>query len=259
MANPKSAKKARSLVSKPILHSQSKKIGRLENSQSSTSPDDILKRISEGFIKHQNPKKAKDMILYMRNLFPFHGIQKPLRVTIQKPIIQSSKAMKISEIARIVERLWVLPEREYQYFALDLALFHSKRWEKKHLTLFEKMIRTKSWWDTVDHIAVHLVGKLALKDPSVAKISQSWSKDDDLWIRRTSLLYQLSWKDNTNATLLYQNILILAHEKDFFIRKAIGWVLREYSKTDRKSVKSFIQEYNSQLSPLSIKEGSKYI
>jgi len=121
------------------------------------------------------------------------------------------------------------------------------------------MIRTNSWWDTVDTIAPNLVGHLVKTHHELTKLMDQWIEDPYLWIRRAALLHQLRWKEMTDEETLFRYCQKTMHEKDFFIRKAIGWVLREYSKTNPRSVKKFIAKYQSNLSPLSIREGSKYL
>jgi 3-methyladenine DNA glycosylase AlkD len=123
--------------------------------------------------------------------------------------------------------------------------------------LLERLITTKSWWDSVDSIAP-LVGELARKYPELVEENiNHWSKHDNYWLRRASILFQLKYKDETNEALLYDYMVKNADSKEFFIQKAIGWALREYSKTNPKSVKAFIE--GNQLAPLSIREGSKYL
>lgn len=122
----------------------------------------------------------------------------------------------------------------------------------------EKLITTKSWWDTVDVLAPHPVGKIAQETPSVIdERIEGWAYGDHLWLRRSSILYQLRYKEETDKTRLYRYIVANAESQEFFIQKAIGWALREYSKTNPQSVREFINE--NKLPKLSIREGSKYI
>eukprot|EP01087_Luapelamoeba_hula_P014055 TRINITY_DN4057_c0_g1_i2.p1 TRINITY_DN4057_c0_g1~~TRINITY_DN4057_c0_g1_i2.p1 ORF type:complete len:122 (+),score=10.59 TRINITY_DN4057_c0_g1_i2:413-778(+) len=121
------------------------------------------------------------------------------------------------------------------------------------------MIRNKSWWDTVDIIASNLVGSLVTQFPQLSATMDNWISDEHLWVRRTALIHQLKYKAATNTDRLYSYIGQLMHEQDFFIRKAIGWALREYSKTDPDSVRDFIAANDSELSSLSKREGSKYV
>jgi len=126
------------------------------------------------------------------------------------------------------------------------------------MPLLEKLITSKSWWDTVDTIAPHPVGKVAKETPSIVDdIIEGWSQSDNLWLCRSAILFQLRYKEETDETALYRYILANAESTEFFIQKAIGWALREYSKTNPSSVRKFIESHT--LSKLSIREGSKYI
>jgi 3-methyladenine DNA glycosylase AlkD len=127
------------------------------------------------------------------------------------------------------------------------------------LQTYANMIRMKSWWDTVDDIAANLVGMLLLDHPELVQAMDDWIQDEFLWIRRTALIFQLKYKQQTDCTRLFGYCTTVMHERDFFIRKAIGWALRQYSKTDPIAVKQFIQTHQHALSPLSVKEGSKYV
>jgi 3-methyladenine DNA glycosylase AlkD len=158
----------------------------------------------------------------------------------------------------LVKGLWEKEEREYQYASLDYISSSLKKINETHLPLMEKLITTKSWWDTVDALAPHPVGKIAKESPEVIKDTiEPWSIDDNLWLRRSSILFQLRYKEETDEARLYNIILKNADSKEFFIQKAIGWALREYSKTKPDSVREFITE--NTLAKLSIREGSKYL
>jgi 3-methyladenine DNA glycosylase AlkD len=122
----------------------------------------------------------------------------------------------------------------------------------------EQLITTKSWWDTVDAIAPKAVGKIADKFPEVVpETIDGWATHDYMWLKRAAILFQLKYKQKTDEELLYQYIRQNAASKEFFIQKAIGWALREYSKTNPASVKKFIE--GQPLAPLSVREGSKYL
>jgi 3-methyladenine DNA glycosylase AlkD len=214
---------------------------------------DDIKRI---FISAANPEIALKQSAYMRNLFPFLGITKPQRELLEKEIF---KKASLQDLPLLLQKLWEQDHREFHYTALCFAQRHRKLLTPEILPLLETMIRTKSWWDTVDTIAPHLIGHLVKTHPELIKVMDLWIDDPYLWIRRAALLFQLRWKKETDEKRLFSYCQKTMHEKDFFIRKAIGWVLREYSKTHPASVKSFISCHRSNLSPLSIREGSKYL
>ena len=154
--------------------------------------------------------------------------------------------------------LWNLPHREEKYAALYFAGAHDDYIRAKALPLFERLIREGAWWDLVDEIATHLSGRVLFKERKLAKpIIGKWIEDDDLWIRRAALLSQIGHKAETDTKQLFEHCLLLAHEKDFFIRKAIGWALRDYSWTNPELVRQFIDSQGQSLSPLSKKEAMK--
>ena len=160
-----------------------------------------------------------------------------------------------------VEALWKLPYREEKYLAIDVGLRYEDCITMECLPQYEQMLREDfAWWDLVDPIAINLVGKVAYRNPTEMKpILNRWIGDDNMWIRRAAILAQLKFKDRMDEELLFRFCRKSMHEKEFFIRKAIGWVLREYSKTAPNVVKAFLEEEKSNLSTLSYREGSKVL
>ena len=219
----------------------------------------LFTNLEKQFSQHSNPEIAQKQKAYLRNQFEFFGIAKPDRAQIEKEVIKKSNIKTEQELISAIKNLWAQDKREFHYAAMNLALAHKKLWTHNILHLFEFMIRTHSWWDTVDFIAPHLVGRFLESHPQLITKMDEWITDEYLWIRRAALIFQLRWKHNTNQELLFGYCTKTAHEKDFFIRKAIGWTLRQYSKTNPQAVKKYIQENGSKLSPLSLKEASKYI
>jgi len=210
------------------------------------------------FEKHCNQKLAKPMEQYMKNQFPYLGIKSPERRALTKEIFQKLNVSKEPFDKEFVLNLWELPEREYQYIALDYLIKKDKQLTKEELVFLESLILTKSWWDTVDVLAPKPVGSIALREKSVIHdFIEGWAHHENMWLRRAAILFQLKYKSATDKELLYRFILANATSKEFFIQKAIGWALREYSKTNKASVKQFIAE--NTLMPLSIREGSKYL
>lgn len=186
-------------------------------------------------------------------------LTKPQRTQVERVIFKEIPIHNEEELIENLLLLWRKEEREFQYAALVLARKYKKLHTPAFLSTLEIMIREKSWWDTVDDIAANLLGSLLKTFPEHIAVMDRWIVDSNLWIRRSALLHQLKWKKETNHRRLYAYCEKLMAEKDFFIRKAIGWVLREYSKTNPDSVRDFINKNRPYLSPLSIREGSKYI
>lgn len=207
---------------------------------------------------NRNEENAIPMQQYMRNQFPFLGIKTPERKELLKQFFQKSNILRQPFQSDFVKMLWEKDEREYQYAALLYIEKIMKKLDKEDIPLLEELILTKSWWDTVDVLAPKPIGSIAAQYPEVIpeKIDR-WAREDDLWLRRSAILFQLKYKKTTNEDLLYRYIKWNADDREFFIQKAIGWALREYSKTNPQSVKQFIE--TQALSNLSIREGSKYI
>ncbi|MBV7505114.1 DNA alkylation repair protein [Bacillus sp. sid0103] len=214
--------------------------------------------LTQLFEENRNEANAGPMKKYMKDHFPFLGIKKPERSVLEKQFFQATGILKEPFNQEFIRALWAKDEREYQYTALVYMEKTLNKLEKTDLPFMEELIETKSWWDTVDAIAPKPVGKMAEKFPEVvAETIDGWATHDYLWLRRAALLFQLKYKVNTNEDLLYQYIRLNADSKEFFIQKAIGWALREYSKTNPASVQKFLED--TKLAPLSVREGSKYL
>ncbi len=127
------------------------------------------------------------------------------------------------------------------------------------LPVAEHMIATKSWWDTVDLLAANVVGPLVAATPALRSEMDRWLVSDDLWLARSALLHQLKWKGDTDADWLFAACLTRAGDTEFFLRKAIGWALREYSKTDAAAVRRFVSDHDAELSGLSKREALKWL
>ena len=219
---------------------------------------DELSHLVTLFENNRNPENAVPMQQYMKNHFPFLGIKTPLRRQLTRDFYKETGLLKQELNLELVTDLWMKDEREYQYAAQDYLVKSHKKINSSHLPFIKNLITTKSWWDTVDILAPHIVGKIAKETPSIinAKID-GWAFGEHLWLIRSSILFQLKYKEQTNEAILYKYIKANADSNEFFIQKAIGWALREYSKTNPESVKRFIE--GNTLANLSVREGSKYI
>ncbi len=220
---------------------------------------ELIKQLEVHFEAARDQLVASQQSAYMKNLFPFHGIKKPARALIQKKLFRAHPVHSEQELIRILHLLWEKPEREYQMTALDLAYTYKKLWTPTIFPHFETLIRTKSWWDSVDTLAAKLVGPLIRKYPALQIAMDDWIKDENMWIRRSAIIYQLSYKDATDSKRLFTYCKQRMHEKDFFIRKAIGWSLRQYARTNPEAIRLFIETEKSSLSPLSYREAAKHL
>ncbi len=217
-----------------------------------------IKPLVKLFKANANPANAEPMAKYMRNLFPYLGIKTPKRKALFRDFIKENGLPEISELKQITLDLWNLPEREFQYTAMGILRKYSQKWDDDYIDLFEQLIITKSWWDSVDGLASWMVGEHFKKFPHLRdKYIDRWMKSENMWLQRTCLLFQLGYKDKTDETLMKSIIIELNGSKEFFINKAIGWILREYSKTDAQSVMNFVE--NNELSNLSKREALKWL
>jgi 3-methyladenine DNA glycosylase AlkD len=215
-----------------------------------------IEQLTASFHAHRNPEKSLQMENYMKNNFPFLGIQTPIRNTLQKPFLQNLKSEKEIDWD-LVHGLWNEKEREFQYVVIDYLIAKKKQLTPTDLNLIKQLISTKSWWDSVDLLASHLVGFIFQHFPEAQEEILQWATSENLWLRRTSIICQLKSKSNTNTAFLTQTITSNLNSNEFFINKAIGWALREYSKSDPKWVSEFIEKHS--LHSLSKKEASKHL
>lgn len=204
----------------------------------------------------RNPDYASRMASYMRNQFPFLGIKAGQRREAYKPYFAKAKKDKIIDFD-FVEKCFVKEEREFHYAAVDYLSAIKELLKPCDLPKLRRFILMHSWWDTVDSL-VKVVGSIVFRNPEMKSVMLEWSVDDNIWLRRVAILHQ-GFKDKTDNVLLAAIIENNLNQKEFFINKAIGWSLREYSKTNPVWVRGFIQAHKHNMVNLSIKEGSKYI
>ncbi|MCU0389595.1 MAG: DNA alkylation repair protein [Thermoflexibacter sp.] len=224
------------------------------------SSQEFVKIAISQYTIHGNAQKATAMSAYMRNLFPYLGINRPQRDVINKELFSLIKGV-VNEgfIIESVSLLWQKEEREYQYLALDLMVKYVSKLTPSVLPIILDLAQQKAWWDSIDLLATKIIGKLVEKYPVLKETMDELSVHDNNWLKRIAILHQISYKHHTETTRLFRYCLINAHHTDFFIRKAIGWALREYSKTNALAVREFVQQNQDILSNLSKKEALKRI
>ena len=212
--------------------------------------------IQEHFSPHAHSENAAAMSQYMRNLFPYLGIRSPKRKELFRSFIAANGLPSKAQLEEVVNDLWELEEREYQYIAIDLVGKWAKKLEEKDIELLEFMIVNRSWWDSVDAIA-KWVGVFFKKHPSLTKpTTKAWIQSDNMWLQRMAIIFQLAYKKDTDVAMLFDYALFKSASKEFFIQKAIGWALRQYAKTDPQVVKEFVEA--NELAPLSRREALKH-
>lgn len=204
-----------------------------------------------------DPERARQMSAYMRDQFDFLGIQAALRREITAPFIRTLKQSPGINWDFLTQ-LFDQPYRECQYIGCDYLNAVKDRLAPSDLDAVRQLAITKSWWDTVDSLD-KVIGHLTLAYPKLNVVMLEWSRDQNIWLRRIAINHQRNRKDNMDTVLLEAIILANLDDKEFFINKAIGWILRDYSKTNPHWVSQFIQKHESRLHPLSVREASKYL
>lgn len=218
-----------------------------------------IQPLSQALASSAEPDRALQMKKYLKDQFGFFGVSSEGRKSIVKEHILRHGLPELPEIDTIARELWNLEEREYQMVLIELMDRMKKKLEPAHLPLLEYLITHKSWWDSVDAISAWLVGDLFRRHPELIGTGTSrWMGSGNIWLQRSCLLFQLKYKKDTDTRLLFGFMLNLAEHKSFWIRKAIGWTLREYSKTDPETVKNFVS-LHPELSGLSKREALKHI
>lgn len=207
------------------------------------NPEQWVEAVEGVMEAHRNAKNAPDIIRYFRNQFGSFGLKNGDRRKLTKQFIVAAKQFSQEEMVETVERMWSRSEREFQHTGMELIDHHRKKFDRSIKKVLQYMISHKSWWDTVDFIASHTVGHAFKTNQLRQEDLYEWNESDDLWLIRTSILAQLKYKSYTDWALLQELIIPHLDHKDFFIRKAIGWALREYSKTEPNLVLDFVENH----------------
>ncbi len=218
----------------------------------------IVSPLVELLKAHADAENAVMMRRYMRDQFDFLGIKTPERRRLTRDFLRGHRDVVRDNLPSFARDLWTLPEREFQYVGVDLLDRFGKRLGPADLPTIEYLVTKRSWWDTVDGLATRVIGGVLRRDAPVRdRYVSSWRMSDNMWLRRVSILFQLKYKSDTDVDLLFSVIRDNIASDEFFIRKAIGWALREHSKTDANAVIQFVSEHD--LSPLSKREALKWL
>lgn len=221
-----------------------------------TKAKKLLQVTKDKFEINADATAAFGMSKYMKFKFVYYGIKKPLRAKLQKEILAELGKPEFDTIKSFSLLAWEEPEREMQYFAIELLNANKNNLQKNDLGFIKFLIENKSWWDSVDSIAAHLAGTYFKLYPNNKELN-NWIVSDNFWFRRSAILHQLTYKKETNEQLLFGFCMLLKEEKEFFIRKAIGWALRQYAYTAPENVINFVKD--TDLSALSAREALKNI
>lgn len=219
----------------------------------------VLDRLTSIFGAARDEVRAKAMSTYMRDRFPFLGVPAPRQRLLTREVTAGLPRPDEADLRAVALGCWRLPEREYQYFGVA----YLRRWVRVcsagFLDTVRELVTGRPWWDTVDALAANVVGPLASRHRRLAGVLDDWALDRDLWVVRTALLYQLHYREETDADRLFQYCSEQSRHPDFFVRKAIGWALREYAKTDPAAVRRYVAAHRGLLSPLSVREALKHL
>jgi 3-methyladenine DNA glycosylase AlkD len=221
--------------------------------------EEVLDRLVRRYDAARDPERAGPAEAYMRDQFPFLGLPAPTQRALARSVLAGLPAPGEDDLRTVALACWELDEREYQYFACD--------WLRAHLTVpgpgflatISTLVTTRSWWDTVDPLATRVVGGLVRRHPELSAEMDAWSAAEDMWLVRTAILHQLHYGAETDTDRLFGYCTRQAGHRDFFVRKAIGWALRQYARTEPGAVSSYVAAHRDQLSPLSVREATKHL
>ena len=209
------------------------------------------------FEENRNELLAESMSKYMQDKFRFLGVRGATRTEIYKKYFPDARKTKTIDWD-FVESCWNKEEREFQYVVVYYLKAMKKFLKREDISKLKYLIVTKSWWDTVDLLA-KVIGSLVIRIEGYDKIMLEWSKDSNIWLRRVAILYQLSLKDKVDEIILDKILVNNLGDNEFFINKAVGWALRDYSKFNPEWVRELIKKNKDNMANLSIREASKYI
>ncbi len=223
---------------------------------------DVLERvdlITRELETNADADRAAAMARYMKTSMPFHGVPRPTLDAIVRGALARHPLTDAADYRSTIEALWARPHREERYAAIAIARRQRRFVDLEHLDLYRRLVVEGAWWDLVDDLA-HVIGALLLADPSsMGPVLDEWIDDDDRWLRRVAILSQLDARERTDATRLFSYCERRMGDRDVFIRKAIGWALRQYARTAPDAVRMFCLEHRGQLSALSFREATKHL
>lgn len=220
--------------------------------------DHYISSLGKYYEKHANKEDAMFMKKYMKNKFEFFGLRKSNREAAEKEFVDKYGLPGYKNLGQLIPELWQQEEREMQHFGIVISKKYLKDIEPSFLELIEFMITEKSWWDTVDYVAGNHAGAYFKKfSESIEPVTEKWMDSGNIWLQRSALLFQLKYKEDTDFGLIKDYSLRLASSKEFFIRKAIGWALRQYTKTNHEPVVEFVR--SAPISNFSKTEAMKWL
>lgn len=223
----------------------------------------LVERIRHELAASGDPDRAVQQQRYMKSALPFHGVSMPDVRRIVRSALRDHPIDDQRDLVRTVTQLWdEVTHREQWYAALGIlrAPRHRPLRDGHLLHLYDHLVVTGCWWDVVDDVATHCLRELLVREPAeLGELMRSWSIDEHLWRRRASLVCQVGAKGDTDLGLLHDVVVANVGDSDFFVRKGIGWALRDYSRTDPEWVRRFVAANETVMSPLSVREATKHL
>lgn len=206
-----------------------------------------------------DPAKAPEMAAYTKHHFEYLGCSAGERRLAAKSLTQAAKKLGADQLLSLTTGLWAEPEREFHYVGMDVVRAGAKNLRATDLPRVKGFITATPWWDTVDSLAIHTVGTMVANHQDLVNEMDVWVESTDMWIARSAILHQLMFKERTDANRLFTYCVMHMESTEFFLRKAIGWALRQYARTDPEAVRSFVAEHEGSLSGLSKREALKHL
>ncbi len=214
---------------------------------------EFIQKAQQSFEAHSTTERAPEMKAYMKDQFEFLGLSRPERNEVQKKLLPQFPIQDAITLETVVRKLWKLNFREYHYLALDILAAKKKLIPQLNFGFLNFLVENNQWWDSIDTISSKVIAPYYLFHKKAYRSDlKVWWESDDFWKRRVCIIFQLKFKDKTDLDFLSKRILENTSSKEFFLQKAIGWSLREYSKTDPDWVTAFVEK--NELKPLSRRE-----
>ncbi len=230
------------------------------SSRSTPPADAFVAQLADAFARAADPSRAVGMAAYMRDQFAFFGVPTTERVALTRSIAAGLDRPTLADLEAIARKCWARDERELQYAAQWMLRRHVTQLPASFLPVVRDLLTTRSWWDTVDELAQNVVGPIVLAHrEELEPVMDRWIDDENIWLARTAILHQNRYRTATDPERLFRYCARRAGDREFFLRKAIGWALREYSKTDANAVRAFVADPPVELSGLSRREALKWL
>ena len=218
-----------------------------------------LELIRADLVAVADPVKAEQMAAYMKGHFVFLGVTAGDRRSATKELIKAARVMEPDDLVELATACWAEPEREFHYVGMDALRAGAVHLRRSDLGAIRGFITKTPWWDTIDSLAVHTVGTMVTNHAELADDMDDWIESDDIWIARTAILHQLMYRERTDVNRLFTYCEMRMDDTDFFMRKAIGWALRQYARINPEAVVSFVKQHEQDLAGLTKREALKHL